>query len=455
MTPVRAEPSRPCGADPRFRALYHGHFGLVWSLTAHFGVPAAAREDVAQEVWLTVHRRIDALRPEASPRAWVASIARHVASRHHRSQTRHARKRAALSLHVEALATSTGEPDVFATVDAALARMDPGQREVFLLMQVEELSGPECSEILGLPLNTVYSRLRLARARLAEAMGERELDAASHALRSGPPPRAALQRVWVVLGLGSFERPITIGTIGGTSVGTIGGTGVGTIGGSGIGTIASTWAFKLAVAATAALATVVGTAALSGRGTAIANAQPIEHAVAQPTAQVRGAAVLGAAPSLLPAMTPTSALAAVAPARATAPTPTASRRASEHPARRAAPVRHVSAPPPATTAAPTATAATPVASDGLAAEAKLLRAASVALRGRDAAQARRWLERHAKEFPDGALAIDRRAAWARMLCVSGEAAAARALAEQLAAEHPESPTVAAVRDVCRATPSQR
>lgn len=455
MTPVRAEPSRPGGADPRFRALYHGHFGLVWSLTAHFGVPAAAREDVAQEVWLTVHRRIDALRPEASPRAWVASIARHVASRHHRSQTRHARKRAALSLHVEALATSTGEPDVFATVDAALARMDPGQREVFLLMQVEELSGPECSEILGLPLNTVYSRLRLARARLAEAMGERELDTASHALRSGPPPRAALQRVWVVLGLGSFERPITIGTIGGSGVGTIAGASVGTMSNTGIGTIASTWAVKLAVAATAALATVIGTAALSGRGAAIANAQPIEHAVAQPTAQVRGAAVLGAAPSQLPAMTPTSALVAVAAARATAPTPTASRRASERPARRAAPVRHVSAPPPATTPTPAATAATPVASDGLAAEAKLLRAASVALRGRDAAQARRWLERHAKEFPDGALAIDRRAAWARMLCVSGEAAAARALAEQLVAEHPESPTVAAVRDVCPATPSQR
>ncbi|MBK8240833.1 MAG: sigma-70 family RNA polymerase sigma factor [Deltaproteobacteria bacterium] len=437
MAQVRHEPALPRRADPRFRALYQGHFGLVWSLTAHFGVPAAAREDVAQEVWLTVHRRIDALRPDASSRAWLAAIARHVASRHHRSQTRHARRRAALSVHLESIATRPSEPDAFATVDAALARMDAGQREVFLLMQVEELSGPECSEALGLPLNTVYSRLRLARARLTEAMGELDLDAAAATMRCAPPPRAATQRLWLALGLDLFDRH-------GTAT-----------------TIASTWTGKLAVAATAALATVVGTAALAGRGDAAAHARHRAHEDGAPPIHVAAVVDPAGAPAPAPrsAEPPTVVDAAprlVAATRAdTFDTP---RLAPDEPRRRApagAPRLRRGGPPRA--AAPNderddggpPSAATTTTST-LAAEAKLLRGASVALRDHDPALARRLLEAHAHEYPEGALAIDRRAAWARMLCASGAIDDARALAKRLVAEHPASPTAAAVRDVCSA-----
>ncbi len=45
-----------------------------------------------------------------------------------------------------------------------LDQMDDAKREVLVLSEWEEMSSPEIAEVLGIPLNTVYSRLRLARA---------------------------------------------------------------------------------------------------------------------------------------------------------------------------------------------------------------------------------------------------------------------------------------------------
>ena len=47
---------------------------------------------------------------------------------------------------------------------AALAALDEEKREVFVLIEIEQMSAPEVAEITGLRLNTVYSRLRAARA---------------------------------------------------------------------------------------------------------------------------------------------------------------------------------------------------------------------------------------------------------------------------------------------------
>jgi RNA polymerase sigma-70 factor (ECF subfamily) len=45
----------------------------------------------------------------------------------------------------------------------ALDRLDDDKREAFVLAQVEQMSAPEIAEITGVPLNTVYSRIRAAK----------------------------------------------------------------------------------------------------------------------------------------------------------------------------------------------------------------------------------------------------------------------------------------------------
>ena len=44
-----------------------------------------------------------------------------------------------------------------------LDSLDPEKREVFVLCDVEEMTAPQVAELLGIKLNTVYSRLRTAR----------------------------------------------------------------------------------------------------------------------------------------------------------------------------------------------------------------------------------------------------------------------------------------------------
>ena len=53
-------------------------------------------------------------------------------------------------------------------IDAALAQMNTLLREVFVLAEIEQLPVTEIAEIVQAPLNTTYSRLRLARAKFSE-----------------------------------------------------------------------------------------------------------------------------------------------------------------------------------------------------------------------------------------------------------------------------------------------
>lgn len=412
-----------------FAALYRRHFGLVWSLTLHFGVPAAAREDVAQEVWLAVFRRLGALRPEASSRAWVASIARNVALHHHRTQGRRARKHGALTV-VTDVCESTHPTDAVASIEVALRRMDPAQREVFMLVAVEALSGPEAADALGVPLNTVYSRLRLARARLAAAITDVDHDEIVDVLRAPAPPKQAANRMWLALAADLGWRsaaPTTVPTT----------------------VLATTWTGKLAVVAASALATVVGTAALGGRGDSSAHARIATDAIVDAGVvheRSDDAPVLErieqAAGDPLPVViaTPAETAAPVivsVPATVSAPAKRAAVRTPPRAARR-----------PAST--PVVASAPSPPADTLAEETLLIGRAQRALSNDDPALARTLLDRHAKQFADGALALDRRAAWARMLCAAGDSAKARDLAATLVREYPTEPAVVAVRDVCRA-----
>jgi RNA polymerase sigma factor (sigma-70 family) len=379
-----------------FARLYAEHFRFVWSLTARLGVPTAQREDVAQEVWLAVHRRLHTLRVDASPRGWVAAITRKIASRHHRTVHRTERKLAALAEVVDERRGADGERDSFAIVDDALARMDPAQCEVFLLAHVEELTGPEIAEAVGAPLNTVYSRLRLARARLCEflAMVEAEEREIVDAIRRrDAPPCDASARVWIAIasGLGETAAPavsLTIGT-------------------------------KLAIVSATAATTVLLVLGV-------------------------GAAATDPEPAATPIVTSASAPTVIEPVRA----PAAAMATLEAP-RAVAPATPVPVQRPARSVAPTqAPSAAPV--DTLVEETRLVGDARRALAKGDAREALALLDDHATKFPKGTMTVDARALRVRSLCAIGRTDDARAAATVLLHEHPESPSAVGVRDACDA-----
>src|SRR5262245_42863806 len=65
-----------------FRQLYDSYFTFVWRAVANRGVPAAAMDDVVQEVFLVVHRKLGEFEGRSTVRTWLSAIVRRVVSDH-------------------------------------------------------------------------------------------------------------------------------------------------------------------------------------------------------------------------------------------------------------------------------------------------------------------------------------------------------------------------------------
>jgi RNA polymerase sigma-70 factor (ECF subfamily) len=158
--------------EPEFAALYREQFGFVWRMLTHFGVPDAALEDGAQDVFVVVHRRWSDWKPGVSARSWLYGIVRRVAADHRRSRARHDRKLEALpepgrSRDVEA---EVAERELIGALERALAELEAGQRDAFVLSELEGMTAKEIGDALGANPNTVASRLRAARAHVGQAL---------------------------------------------------------------------------------------------------------------------------------------------------------------------------------------------------------------------------------------------------------------------------------------------
>jgi RNA polymerase sigma-70 factor, ECF subfamily len=187
MTPSSAQLSAPeareqgnaasglPGLTLDFEGVYADHFAFVWRSVRRLGVPESAAEDVAQEVFVIVHRRLDTYEGRASVRAWLFGIVRGVVTNYRRTQRR-ARAFADKERAEAEEPVSDWQPEERAEkaeavriLYAVLAAMDEDKREVFVLAELEQMPASEIAEALGIALNTVSSRLRAARAAFKEA----------------------------------------------------------------------------------------------------------------------------------------------------------------------------------------------------------------------------------------------------------------------------------------------
>lgn len=132
--------------------------------------PPLDAEDVLQDVWLTVIRKVAALdRPEAF-KSWLYRIAHNRAISRRRAQ----RETASLDeLNGEELSSPESEETEgsFAgyepsDVHAGLERLSPDHREVLTLRFLEDLSYQEIADVVGASLGTVRSRLHYAKRAL-------------------------------------------------------------------------------------------------------------------------------------------------------------------------------------------------------------------------------------------------------------------------------------------------
>lgn len=166
-------PDRAALSD-EFAEAYRAHVDFVWRALARRGVPEEQLEDATQEVFVIMHRRWGAWGPGGSPRAWLYGVVRRVASTQHRARRRRTRKLAALPAPVDPppIDQHLADRHRLDALARVIDQLEPERRDVFVLIDLEGLSAPEAAAALGCKLNTVYSRLRRARASIAQAMAE-------------------------------------------------------------------------------------------------------------------------------------------------------------------------------------------------------------------------------------------------------------------------------------------
>jgi RNA polymerase sigma-70 factor (ECF subfamily) len=159
-----------------FRAMYEQHVDFVWRNLRRIGVHEAEVDDKTQEVFVIAHRRFGDFEERGhGPRAWLFQIVLRVASDARRHRRRHpedpdggvAQERQSVE---PPQAVAIHRREQLDCLDRALRTIEVGRRAVLVLHEIEEMTAPEISEILAIPLNTVYSRLRVARGELEAAI---------------------------------------------------------------------------------------------------------------------------------------------------------------------------------------------------------------------------------------------------------------------------------------------
>ncbi len=155
-----------------FRAVYATHFAFVWGCTRRLGVPEEAADDVVQEIFLVVHARLWTLEHPKSLRSWLYSVVRRTVSTYRRARHARASRESSARTALELLSSGVQQPspldlallgDEVQLLWTLLGRLTPSKREILVLAELDEMTVPEIAEAIGIPLNTAYSRLRLAR----------------------------------------------------------------------------------------------------------------------------------------------------------------------------------------------------------------------------------------------------------------------------------------------------
>ncbi|HYQ14849.1 MAG TPA: sigma-70 family RNA polymerase sigma factor [Polyangiaceae bacterium] len=153
------------------REVYERHADFVWRSLQHLGVRPADLEDLGQEVFVVVHRRLSTFDGRSKLTTWLFGICLNLVQRH--------RRRAYLRLEFlhaeppERIDVDTPESryageETRLRLERLLDKLSPERRATFVLFEVEGMSCEEIADLTAVPIGTVYSRLHLARKQVKE-----------------------------------------------------------------------------------------------------------------------------------------------------------------------------------------------------------------------------------------------------------------------------------------------
>jgi RNA polymerase sigma-70 factor (ECF subfamily) len=181
LAPRSAPPASGPVAVATFDQVYEEHFSFVWRSVRSLGVAPSFIEDVVQDVFIVVHRRLDEFdATRSSLRTWLFGILRRTIADHRRTRRRKPAQFGTQEgdAEVEGLTDgsrngpheSAARAQAVQVLSKLLDSLDDEKREVFVLAELEQMSVPEIAQAIEINVNTAYARLRAARKDFEEAV---------------------------------------------------------------------------------------------------------------------------------------------------------------------------------------------------------------------------------------------------------------------------------------------
>jgi RNA polymerase sigma-70 factor (ECF subfamily) len=155
------------------RDVYSAYAAYVWNTLRRLGAPASDLEDLTHDVFVQVQRHLGDYDPTRPIKPWLFGFALRIISQHRRRGRRHKEGPGETGNAVDPAPLADERlavEDDQRLILAALGAIDPERRAVFVLYELDGVPIDEIARTMSIPVNTTYSRLRVARAEFRAAV---------------------------------------------------------------------------------------------------------------------------------------------------------------------------------------------------------------------------------------------------------------------------------------------
>lgn len=161
-----------------FETLYERHHRRVYSLCLRMVANATEAEDLTQEVFVQLFRKIGSFRGESAFTTWLHRLTVNHVLMHFRKRGVRMEKTTEEGeiSEIQDIVQSMSERPRFVdriALDKAIGDLPPGYRTVFVLHDIEGFEHEEVADLLGISVGTSKSQLHKARMRLRELLNKK------------------------------------------------------------------------------------------------------------------------------------------------------------------------------------------------------------------------------------------------------------------------------------------
>jgi RNA polymerase sigma-70 factor (ECF subfamily) len=165
-----------------FEDLYRTHYRRVYSICLRMTGSVAEAEDLTQEVFIQLHRKLGSFRGEAAFTTWLHRLTVNQVLMHFRKRSVRSELTTDDGEIPDSVDPDTVNPEAMPIVDRigleiAISQLPPGYRAVFVLHDVEGYEHEEIAKILGCSAGTSKSQLHKARLKLRRLLQQRAMAA--------------------------------------------------------------------------------------------------------------------------------------------------------------------------------------------------------------------------------------------------------------------------------------